>query len=588
MQGHRESIAFNLADRADDSNRLIRVLLVENNSGDALLVQLLLEESHPGRFEIHPVSYFEEAVEAVKQFGFDAALLDLGLPDLEGADAVFELQRYAPALPIVVLSGRTDEALAMRLVEAGAQDYLVKGQVEGNRIARALVYGMKRKAAGRALEHLALSDGLTGLPNRASFEQRLASALARARRHHKSLAVMFLDLDKFKTVNDQFGHRAGDTLLCAAARRLSECVREVDMVSRIGGDEFTVLLEDLDSSAGACVVAQKIIDAFAQPVCLAESKLCISTSIGIAVHPDAGSDAGELIRNADAAMYVAKKNGRGGYHLHSHVADDVALVLAGQQQLLRRGIENGELEIHYQPQVSVFGNNITGLEALVRWRPPGAASLILPAELLPLAEKFGLTPSLDEWVTRTACRQQKSWIDAGLAVSRVAVNMSAVHLGSGHLADVVGRVLRDTGLAAAQLEIEIAQVNFMHDLEAAHDELDSLRANGVHVAVDGFGVGQCPWSDLRNIPADTLKMDRSFAAGIADPLNATITGAMISLAKALGLRIVAHGVETQDQFNRLRLMGAKEFQGFLIAKPAGSLEITNFLKGAPQSVALPL
>jgi diguanylate cyclase (GGDEF)-like protein/PAS domain S-box-containing protein len=431
----------------------------------------------------------------------------------------------------------------------------------------------ERKRAEETIKHLAYHDALTGLPNRTLFEDRLTVALAQARRRNQMAAVMFLDLDRFKVVNDTVGHALGDQLLQSVAERLTSLVREGDTVARVGGDEFTLLLPEVAQASDAVDVAERIMETLRQPWVVNGHEFHVTTSIGIALYPSDGEDAQALMRDADTAMYRAKDRGRDNYKLYTsamntRIAERVAL-----ESSLRHGLERGEFVVHYQPQVSIDSKQVVGTEALVRWQHP-ERGLVLPAEFIPVAEDTGLIVPLGEWVLRTACEQSKAWQNAGLPSMRVAVNLSARQFQSRDLPQTIARVLEETGLDAHFLQLEITEGVAMQDVDFTITVLRELKEMGAGISIDDFGTGYSSLSYLKLLPVDAVKIDRSFVRDLTvDPNDAAIASSIIAMAHNLKLKVIAEGVETEEQLEFLKERRCDEMQGFLFSKavPAGTI-----------------
>ena len=421
------------------------------------------------------------------------------------------------------------------------------------------------------LAHQAFHDSLTALANRALFHDHLTQALARTRRTQHSLAVLLVDLDGFKAVNDSLGHMVGDELLRAVAGRLSDQTRPTDTLARLGGDEFALLTEDVDE-AGAAALACRLLGSLTGPIEVGQHSLRVGASIGIAVRPPGGSSAEDLMRGVDVAMYAAKALGRGRYEFYRDEMGDRAGELLTLQQDLRRGLEAGELEVHYQPEYDLTSGRMMGAEALARWTSPtrGAVS---PGEFIPVAEASGLIGGLGELVLRVACGQAARWVSAGLVGDdfTVWVNVSGAQLAQGGVHGLVRVVLDEHGLAPGRLGLEVTESVLIDGgpaTDRALEELNQLHADGVRIAIDDFGTGFSALGQLRRLPADVLKIDRTFVGcAHADPRDAKITAALIDLAHALGLQTVAEGVEVPAQLELLRAMGCDLAQGFLLARP---------------------
>ena len=426
-------------------------------------------------------------------------------------------------------------------------------------------------------EYRAQHDALTGLPNGVVFHDRVEVALASARRSGRRAAVMFLDLDRFKSINDSLGHAVGDQLLRTVATRLQAVLRDSDTVARLGGDEFTILLSSLDDETDCVRVAEKVLGVFADPIVAGGRELTTSTSIGVAVFPDDGEDVEALLKHADTAMYRAKANGRNAYQLYTSDMSARARVRLSLESNLRTAIDRRELELHYQPKVDLASQAVVGVEALVRW-PHRELGFVAPDAFIPLAEETGLIVPLGEWVLEAACTQAKAWIDAGLPPLPVAVNLSARQFADRRFEGVVEGVLDRTGLPASMLELEITESVFLHDLAAATSTLRDLRALGVGCSIDDFGTGYSGLRYLATMPIDSLKIDRSFIGSISGETDESpIVEAVIALAHSLRMTVVAEGVETDRQARFLRAHGCEQMQGYLFSPPVPAHEIESLL-----------
>ena len=447
----------------------------------------------------------------------------------------------------------------------------------------------QRKQAEERIRYLAFYDGLTGLPNRQRFQDRLGRALVSAQSRKQCIALLFLDLDRFKQVNDTLGHTAGDELLRQVAERVHECVRIGDYVgrpdvpeptgevSRLGGDEFTVLLTNLTSAEAAAKVAQRVLDELARPIPVGGYEIYTTASIGIAVYPADGDDLETLLRNADTAMYHAKGRNGNNYQFYTDAMNATAARKLHLASRLRHALEGRQLELHFQPIRDASTGAVCAAEALLRWTEPETGP-VRPDEFIPIAEDSGLILSIGEWVLRTACAQMSTWQSEGFEAIRVAVNVSTHQLRQPGWPKVVARVLEETGLSPAQLELELTESAILEHEDATIRALAELHEMGVGLALDDFGTGYSSLSSLRRFPIERVKIDRSFVADItADPDDAALTTAILSMAQSLQLRVVAEGVETLEQAEFLRARGCHELQGFLFSRPVPAVEFLRFL-----------
>ena len=424
--------------------------------------------------------------------------------------------------------------------------------------------------ANAQLQHVATHDALTGLPNRLLLADRLDQAIARAERRGQRFALIVVDLDRFKSINDSLGHLAGDELLKEVARRLTRVSRKADTLARLGGDEFVLLLNEIDNPRDAEAVAIKVLADLAQPVVISNLDLHISASLGISVSPDDGTDSETLLQHADAAMYHAKKSGRNAYQFFAPAMNAFARERLELENGLRRALDQREFVLHYQPKVDVRTGRIDSAEALVRWRHP-KRGLIAPAQFIPLAEETGLILPLGEWVIREACRQAFAWQAAGLRPLRVAVNLSAQQFRQKNLVDLVRGALTAARLPAQYLELELTESAVMEDAEQSISVLRELSELGVRISVDDFGTGYSSLSYLRRLPLDKLKIDRAFIREVVTSRDdAEIVRAIVSLAHALRLQVIAEGVETPDQLEFLNSLGCDQYQGFHFSAPVPS------------------
>jgi diguanylate cyclase len=565
-----------------DEAKTFPVLLVEDNRGDARLVEELLKEADSGRFVVSHVERLADARRSLMEKGAGCVLLDLSLPDASRLEALMQLRAAAPDVPIVILSGLQDELLAVKAVQEGAQDYLVKGRVDGQAIGRSITYAVERKAAEMELSHKAMHDPLTGLPNRTLFLDRLKHALLRAKRHHTLLGVMFLDLDSFKPVNDAYGHEIGDRLLVALAGRLEDGLRGSDTAARFGGDEFMILCEDVAGQQDVLNIAQRILTTIEEPFVIGDERLLVKASMGVAIADGQSDTAESLIRNADAAMYDAKQSDEPYEVYDDGIRTRVSERIEMERQL-QRAVNDGGFRLLYQPQVDLRSGEIIGVEALLRWDHP-TRGLIEPVEFLWLADETGMVEAIDDWVLGEACGHARLWVDAGPSRSplRVCVNLSSQrHVDTG-LVETVGRVIEEAGIQAVSLCLEITEAVVLRDAETAIETLRTLKDLGVTISMDEFGSSQSSLGALKRIPLDTLKVDRSFVAGLGEEggsngEDAAIVSAVINMAHALGLVTVADGVETREQLEYLKAVECDVGQGGYFARPRRSEAIGELL-----------
>jgi diguanylate cyclase (GGDEF)-like protein/PAS domain S-box-containing protein len=435
-----------------------------------------------------------------------------------------------------------------------------------------------RKMAEQRVAHMAHHDALTGLPNRVLLRDRIQHAIAHAHRAGSKIAVLFIDLDRFKTINDSLGHQLGDRLLQAVASRILVCVREGDTVARVGGDEFVIVIPGIDTSADASTVAGKILEVLGNAFHLHGNDLHVGASVGISLYPSDGADAETLMRNADTAMYAAKDAGRGNFKFftqHMNVAAQQRLTL---ETALRRAIENGEFELFYQPIFDLAARTISGFEALIRWRQPGTEEIIEPDEFVGVAEESGLIVPIGDWVLREALTHAQSWQTPERPLT-IAINVSANQLSRRTFVERVRELIHETGIDPVLVELEVTESVIIEGTSEARDALDQIAALGVNLAIDDFGTGYSGLAYLKRLPIDTVKIDQSFVRDLTiDPDDAAIVTAIVAMARSLGVDVIAEGVETEEQREFLAANECDEMQGYLFSPPVPADGITAMLR----------
>jgi diguanylate cyclase (GGDEF)-like protein/PAS domain S-box-containing protein len=548
---------------------------------------------------------------------------DIGTDEAQHSDEVRRILGLAPAAPVpcsgLVLDAvhpddrgtvtdamyaalHRDEPLniGFRLVRPDGEIRVVHQQGEVVRDAAGQCLRMQgtlqditdRKRAEERIQQLALYDALTGLPNRNLFREELGHAVSRSERNEDILVLLSLDLDRFKRINDTLGHEVGDLLLQEAGRRLSQTLRQSDLVARHdgedkgcciarqGADEFTALLSNLNDAQDAAKVARRVIDALAEPFHLAGTEIVLGASVGIAVYPLDGGDAESLLKNADAARHYAKQHGKNRYEYYNGKMNASAIEKLALESNLHRALERDEFSLHYQPKVDLSNGGIIGVEALIRWRRP-EQGMVSPADFIPLAEETGLIIPIGHWVLRTACAQIRAWQDAGLSAVPIAINLSAKQFHQQNICEMVTDALREFDVPPHLLELEITESAAMKDAETTIAALKKLKAIGVRIAIDDFGTGYSSLSYLKRFPIDSLKIDRSFVTEL--PCNqddASIAQAVITMGHALRLKIVAEGVETQAQRDFLAVNHCDEMQGYYFSRPLPAEQCTDLLAGS--------
>jgi diguanylate cyclase (GGDEF)-like protein len=557
-----------------------RILLVEEDPHAALLIgEMLRAVWHEGLLIVH-AERLHDATQELRDHGASCVLLDLPVTDRDQLDRLGHMHTTAPDVPIIVLSEQADEAAGLRSVKAGAQDHLGKRELHPALLSRAVRYAIQRKRSEVELAHQALHDPLTGLPNRALFVDRLGVALDRCRRASTSVAVLFLDIDKFKPINDSHGHAAGDRLLIELGRRLHEMLRPMDTVARFGGDEFTLLFEDLESEHEAVLIADRISRSASLPVTIDDngSETALSLSIGIAIVKEPVGSPAQVIRDADTAMYRAKELGGGRLELFDESSRQRAGERLELEGALRRAVERSELRVHYQPTISLNSEmGLSGFEALLRWEHP-ERGLIAPSEFMAIAEDTGLILPIGEFVFEQAVRQIGRWRQLRPEVT-MSVNLSTRQLEDPGLVSRLARTIDASATEPGALCLEVTEDSVEHNPALAVQMLDALRQIGVRLALDDFGTGYSSLSSLRRLPVDMLKIHESFVSGLGNGSgDAAILGAVVELGHALGLSVVAEGVETDVQLAQLRELGCDSAQGYLFGRPVTEDEAAALLR----------
>ncbi len=540
----------------------LRVLVVEDNPGDVRLLRELFADAPRIPIELIAVVSLAAAHAALGEGGFDAVLLDLHLPDSEGLATLQQLLRAHDGVPVLVLSGANDEDQALLAVNAGAQDYLVKGQGDASSIHRAIRYAIERKRMAQQLSYLARHDTLTGLPNRTLLREVLPRALARSMRDGHRLSVLAIDLDHFKDVNDTLGHEAGDIVLVEVARRIRAGLRQVDIACRIGGDEFVAVLEQLHGPSDAQLVADKLVAAIRAPIDVDDTTTTVGASIGVAVAHEGGDTTDDLLRRADAALYAVKRGGR-GRALLGEAAQDVTQLASELHERVRAAAKGQLFELYYQPIIDTDSGRTVGKEALLRLHDP-VDGVLTGQVLLPVLVDIGMLETVGRWTLRQACDDAVR-LAAG-AGGEVTVNLSARQLRApGVVADVAG-ALQHAGLDAARLQIDVDA--WSGTQPAVEPVLDDLRRLGVRIGVDDYGAGKLTVAGLVRLPIDVVKLDPALVRDIhQSPQQQDLVGRLVRVATALEIDVVAARVEQEAERETLRALGCRMLQGFLVGRP---------------------
>ncbi len=569
--------------KGEEEREVREVLLVEDNRIDAQLIRRLLRRVSASYYRITHVRTLKDALLSTEELTPDVILADLNLPDSRGTHTVASLQTAYPDIPLVIVSAWEDEAVSLRSVKAGAQDYLVKGHIDGANLHRVIRYAIERKRTELELVRLAQFDQLTGLPNRTLLRERVNRALARAMRSGSGVATLILDMDRFKEINDMLGHEVGDKLLIEAAKRIRGNVRDQDTVARLGGDEFAVVLEDVHEAKEVLPVIERIVDSLRQVTTIDGHEVNTSSSIGIAMYPENGNNLSELLRAADLAMYQAKSAGRACYQFFADAMQEEAQTRRALEWALRRAVEANEFQLVYQPQICLRTEGVIGVEALIRWMHP-TRGLLTPYHFIGALEEFGLINEVGEWVLQTACEQIRQWHAMELQPMRMSVNVSAQQFEDPLLIDKVRSALAETNLSPEFLELELTESCLMSDPAQAGALLRDIRDVGVRIAIDDFGTGYSSLTYLNEFPLNALKIDKSFVQSVeSNDRGGPISNMIIGLGQNLGLEVIAEGVETEGQLQYMQEHGCDIAQGYLYARPESPADLTPWLQANRRS-----
>jgi diguanylate cyclase (GGDEF)-like protein len=560
----------------------IRALIIEDSEEDAALI---VRELQRGGYDpaIERVDTPVGMVTALNKQTWDIIFADCTMPHFSGMDALARVRERELDMPFIFVSGTMGEETAVEAMKAGAQDYVMKSNLSRllpivERQLHESAMRRERKRSEETVQYLAYHDVLTDLPNRAVFYDRLQQCILSGYREKKPLTLLLMDLNRFKEVNDTFGHLSGDLLLRQIGPRVRRCLRESDTVARLGGDEFAILLPNTHIE-GASLTARKILKALEAPFVLGEVTIDVGVSIGIALYPDHGDEGDALVQRADMALYVTKQAG-GGYAVFAPEHEQNSprrLMLTGK---LRRAIEYGELSMYYQPQVDLKTNRVVGVEALSRWLHPELGS-IPPDQFIPLAEQTGLIKPFTQWVLKTVCRQHEEWQEMGLTLP-ISINLSQKNLQETQLPDQVAELVQSGGVPVGQLEFEITESMIMSNPMRAMQILTRLNTMGIPLSIDDFGTGYSSLGYLKKLPVQKIKIDKSFIVDrIEDKDDNVIVQAIIHMSHSLGLEVVAEGVEDQLTKDRLTALGCDSAQGYHICHPLPAIELTSWLAESP-------
>jgi diguanylate cyclase (GGDEF)-like protein len=580
-----------LSQESQPSHRgpLVQILHLEDSGPDRELVKLLLGNAGID-CEITAVETEVDFVRSLNQESWDLILSDFSLPSFDGIRALEIAAKACPSTPFIFVTGTLGEDIAVESLKSGATDYVLKQRMTrlGGSVRRALNERAERlgrekaeadlkKSEGQLL-FLAYHDPLTNLPNRVLFQDRLMQALSSAKRREEKLALLLIDLDQFKFVNDSLGHSAGDLVLKQVTERLERCAKKDDTVARLGGDEFAVVVGGVKDSVYAAFAANRIKEEMAVELTIGGTRLSVTCSIGISVFPDDGGDSEILFKNADAALFSAKENGRNQWQFFTPEMNRRAVERLSTESALRLALKNNQFFLEYQPQLELSTGKIVGAEALIRWQHP-EEGLIPPNRFIPIAENIGEIVPIGLWVLKTACAQAKEWQAQGIPSLKIAVNISAVQLRHGSLPSTIKKVLDETGLAPEYLELETTETLLLDHDEKIASQMRALREIGLKMAIDDFGTGFSSFAYVRRFRFDTLKIDGSFVQALnTGPNDTEIAAGIIALGKNLKMELVAECVETEEQLETLRSLGCDHIQGYYFSRPLGAAKFAEMVR----------
>lgn len=567
---------------------------------------IMRETLEASGFKVYESSDGVTAFEQFVKHSPDLVMLDVHMPGLTGFEVCKKIRDLPQGAetPILMVTGADDFQSISKAYELGATDFLPK-PIKWPMMAHRVLYMLKSrnmlrelKSNEERLRYMAYYDPLTGLPNRQSFNEHLARFLSLAERNSSSLAVMLIDLDRFKRINDTLGHEYGDQILTLIGEKLQQCVRQSDIssrlmhnsdnsnVARFGGDEFTILLTQLNNLEDAAIVAKRIIAELSKPLLLDDFEVVVTPSIGISVYPEDATDSVDLMKYADIAMYKAKEQGRHTYKFYSEAFNLSSIARLSLEEDLRQALSKDQFELYFQPKVNISKGAICGCEALIRWHHP-TRGMVSPLEFIPLAEESGLIVKIGEWVLETAFKQLREWQSAGYQLHPISVNVSGIQFKRTALPEFIAELINRYQIPPEWVEIELTESAIMTDVEDNIVRLQEIKQLGISISIDDFGTGYSSLSYLKKFPVNVLKIDRSFVIDVAKKEEDTgIVNAILGLSESLGLNVVAEGVEEIEQLEALRLMGCDVIQGFLFSKPLSTILYGELLSSPEKQRAL--
>lgn len=571
------------------NNDVIQVLLVDDDEDYYFITGELLSDIKTQKYHLDWFSDPDEAYREILKGNHDVYLVDYHLGSITGLELIEKVFRNGCNAPMLMLTNQLDYDLDIKAMKEGVSDYLVKNLIDAVSLERSIRYAIERKKNEEKIKFLAYYDHLTHLPNRTLFINKLNSALAHAKRYNRILAVMFIDLDNFKLINDTLGHKVGDLLLTEIAKRMHSVIRNsdiktqndmesfIDFVARFGGDEFTIALTEIKQYDDASVVARRIVNALLPVYDIEGHELHITCSIGMSLYPLDGSDVDTLLKYADMAMYHAKKKGKNNFQYFKESMNDSVLKKFSLEKDMRKAVKNNEFSLYYQPIMDIQTGALIGLEALIRWIHP-EKGVIPPDSFIEAAEENMLIIPIGEWVIKEVCRQYKHWHDAGLMPIPISVNLSLNQFYQQNLIKNISQYLGELNIEDDFLSTEITELIFMEDAEFSLNKINKLIKMGIGIAIDDFGTGFSSFKSLKQIPIKTLKIDRLFIHSItSSESDSSIVSAMILMGHSMKVKVVAEGVETVEQLKMLRQLKCDAVQGYLLSKPMPGPDVVEVL-----------
>jgi diguanylate cyclase (GGDEF)-like protein len=572
-----------------DDYKRVNILLIDDDEDEYVIAKELVSEIKNQKYTIEWVSTYEKALKEIQKDAYDVFLVDYNLGAKTGLDLIDEALEMNRNTPFIVLTGLNNHDIDILSMKKGVSDFLRKGKIDSELLERSIRYALERKKSENQILYLAYYDQLTDLPNRIFFREQLNYGLAHAIRYNRILAVMFLDLDNFKLINDSVGHHVGDLFLKAVARRLHESIRKsdiiarnelktpIDTVARLGGDEFTISLTEISNCEDASIVANRIIKNLNESFSIEGHEIFTSVSIGISLYPVDSSDADTLLKYADNAMYYAKKEGKNCFRYYQKCMHDNVLDKMHMIQNIRRAVDRNEFLLYYQPEMNISTGNLIGLEALIRWNS-AEKGLIAAMDFIPFAETHNLIGFITDWVIHEVCRQIREWEDAKLKFLPVSINLPVTEFRKPDFLGGLKKIMDSYGVPPQFLELEVTESIFMDDINMTRQKLNELRSSGFQIFIDDFGTGFSSLSRLKEVPCNILKIDKSFIKFINDsPADSIIVDSIISMGHGLNMTILAEGVETENQFDFLARSDCDCMQGYLLSPPLPKERIPDIL-----------